>query len=208
MKIKKVGKIILIIGCVLVACAAVLIVHNLWDSKRAEQASNEVLEQLEQMDDSESSSTDTNNQVPLYKQFPDMEMPVKIIDGYGYIGGVEIPAIDIKLPVMDECDDTRLTIAPCRYKGSVYGKDIVVAGHSYLRQFRLIRQLNIGDEVIFTDMDDNRFEYTVSSVEVIEPKDVSDMIEKQENDDWDLTLFTCTYGGDSRYTVRCSLKDY
>ncbi len=208
MTIKKAGKIILIIGCVLVACAAVLIVHNLWDSKRAEQASNEVLEQLEQMDDSESSSTDTNNQVPLYKQFPDMEMPVKIIDGYGYIGVVEIPAIDIKLPVMDECDDTRLTIAPCRYKGSVYSKDIVIAGHSYLRHFRPIRQLNIGDEVIFTDMDDNRFEYTVSSVEVIEPKDVSDMIEKQENDDWDLTLFTCTYGGDSRYTVRCSLKDY
>ena len=23
--------------------------------------------------------------------------------------------------------------------------------------------------------------------------------------DWDLTLFTCTYGGQERYTVRCTL---
>jgi sortase A len=28
-----------------------------------------------------------------------------------------------------------------------------------------------------------------------------------ESGDWDLTLFTCTTGGQSRITVRCVLKD-
>lgn len=55
--------------------------------------------------------------------------------------------------------------------------------------------------MIFTDMDGNRFVYQVSGTEVIAPDGVEQMVAGE----WDLTLFTCTYNGSSRHTVRCTL---
>ena len=53
--------------------------------------------------------------------------------------------------------------------------------------------------MIFTDTDGNIFNYTVSELEQLNPTDVREMI----SGDWDLTLFTCTLGGQYRVTVRC-----
>ena len=50
-----------------------------------------------------------------------------------------------------------------------------------------------------TDMDGNVFSYEVSSLETLSPYAVSDMT----SGDWDLTLFTCTVGGQSRLAIRC-----
>lgn len=44
----------------------------------------------------------------------DPEMPVVMLDGYEYVGYVEIPALELKLPVMSDWDYNRLTLAPCR----------------------------------------------------------------------------------------------
>ena len=59
----------------------------------------------------------------------------------------------------------------------------------------------MGSEVIFTDMDGNRFIYAVSETEQLP----GTAIEEMKSGDWDLTLFTCTIGGAARVTVRCEL---
>lgn len=41
--------------------------------------------------------------------------------------------------------------------------------------------------------------YTVMQVETLAPTAVEEMT----GGDWDLTLFTCTYSGQARVTVRC-----
>lgn len=46
------------------------------------------------------------------------------------------------------------------------------------------------------------FDYVVSELEILEPYAVSQMTEG----DWDLTLFTCTPGGQHRVTLRCNRK--
>ena len=48
-------------------------------------------------------------------------------------------------------------------------------------------------------MDGNVFSYAVSSLETLSPYAISDMT----SGDWDLTLFTCTVGGQSRLAIRC-----
>ena len=53
----------------------------------------------------------------------------------------------------------------------------------------------------FRDLDGNVWTYTVAGTEIIDGNDV----ERMEAGDWDLTLFTCTYGGQERFTVRCAL---
>lgn len=107
----------------------------------------------------------------------------------------------LELPVISEWDDVKLKISPCRYVGSAYNGDMIISGHSYKHHFRYIRNLAVGDPVIFTDFEGTRFVYEVSSYEVIGGNDVEGMLAGE----WDLTLFTCTYNGSARHTVRCRL---
>ena len=51
----------------------------------------------------------------------------------------------------------------------------------------------------FTGVDGKQTLYYVAGMEVLQPED----IEKMTKSDYDLTMFTCTYGGQERITVRC-----
>lgn len=141
---------------------------------------------------------------PPFVQYPEMEMPTREIDGQTYIGKVEVPSLELSLPVISEWTYPRLKKAPCRYVGSVYSKDMVICGHNYDRHFGRLKELAVGDEVRFTDMDGNVFIYSVCGTEQLGKYAVEDMLAGA----WDLTLFTCTKGGRMRVTVRCKLERY
>ena len=117
---------------------------------------------------------------------------------------VEIPSLELSLPVMSDWSYPQLKKAPCRYVGSVYSHDVVICGHNYDRHFGRLKELVPGDEVRFTDMDGNVFRYSVCAVEQL----AKTAVEEMQTGDWDLTLFTCTKGGVMRVTVRCALEGY
>ena len=56
------------------------------------------------------------------------------------------------------------------------------------------------DNIIFTDVDGYTYIYEVLEIEILNPKEVSKMI----NNDFDLTLYTCTSDGLNRITIRCN----
>lgn len=124
------------------------------------------------------------------------------IDDREYIGVLSIPALGRELPVISSWDYPGLRVAPCRYTGSAYTDDLVIATHNYASHFGRLRELSQGDSIRFTDTDGNVFDYVVSELEILEPYAVSQMTEG----DWDLTLFTCTPGGQYRVTLRCNRK--
>lgn len=136
---------------------------------------------------------------PLYLLDPARVMPEKVVDGKAYIGVLEIPSLGRELPVMSEWTDERLKQAPCRYAGSAYLQNLVIAGHNYRAHFSGIGNLKKGDSVIFTDMDGNRFFYEVTEIEILNAEETERMTESW----WALTLFTCTVGGGRRIAVRC-----
>lgn len=138
-------------------------------------------------------------EVPDYVLNPEMEMPTQELDGVSYIGIVNFPTLDLKLPVIDVWSYKNLKIAPCRYSGSAYSGNFVVCAHNYRSHFGKLGRLRIGDEVVFTDVDGNEFHYEVAELDTVKPTAVDSV----KNDDWDLTLFTCTMSGQSRMTVRC-----
>lgn len=125
------------------------------------------------------------------------------IDGDAYIGILEIPAIGIKLPVNKEWSLFNAKTAPCRYTGSIATSDLIIAAHNFDTHFGNIRTLETGDAVIFTDVSGITYRYEVSGTETLEGTDV----EKMQEGEWDLTLFTCTIGGKQRVTVRCRYAD-
>lgn len=133
----------------------------------------------------------------------DEEMKIETIDGYGYIGYLSIPALNLDLPVMSEWDYRRLKIAPCRYYGSTKTDNLVIAAHNYKIHFGYLHNLKPGDSVIFTDMESDVRHYKVDSIELLLPTDV----DKIKNSGDDLILYTCTYSGTKRTTVRCSYAE-
>ncbi|MBQ0037619.1 MAG: sortase [Clostridiales bacterium] len=187
----KKGTILITLGLLLIAAALGLTGYNLWDNQRAGKISGDVLEQLiPQVEESE---------IADYLLNPDMDMPAKSVESKEYVGVLSIPAIDRELPVFNEWNYDNLQIAPCRYYGTAYQDNMVICAHNYDTHFGPIKTLNYGDSVIFTDMDGNVFRYEVEEVEILQPTEV----EKFTHADADLTLFTCTIGGQSRVTVRC-----
>ena len=124
-------------------------------------------------------------------------MPVRIIDGKSYLGILTIPQADLALPVQAEWSYPALKVSPCRQSGSYNSRDMVIAGHNYSSELGKLSSLSQGDTVYFTAVDGKTFTYEVNLVTVIEPED----LDAADGSQWDLTLYTCTYGGSRRVLV-------
>lgn len=178
----------MILGVVAVAAALCLTVYNLWDNLRAYKDVDSILGKISDEQD-------------VAKTIDDM--PVVTIDGFDYIGTLKIPEINKELPVMKDWDYDRLRISPCRYAGSVYTHDFVIAGHNYRVHLGPISNLEPGDDVYFIDAAGKEYKYKVEKLETLKKTAVEEM----KSGGWDLTLFTCTLSGNARVTVRCSLSE-
>ena len=211
----------MILGLLLIVAALVLACYNIWDEQRAGRISDDLLARLESViadrgqaeeqalegiGDSAQDDSDAAMQTaeqPIYVQNPGMEMPIVTIDEEDYIGTLSIPSLGLTLPVLDDWSYPKLKKAPCRYVGSVYQNNMVIAAHNYTTHFGSVNKLRSGDTVTFRDAYGNTFIYEVIELEILQPSDVEEM----QTGDWDLTLFTCTVGGSSRVTVRCEKVD-
>ena len=202
---KKKGNFLMMMGLLLLAAALGLAGYNIYESKRAQAASDNILKELSEIIVlAETENVDDSEEIPNYVEIPEKEMPSVESDGERYIGILEIPDIGLRLPVMGgEWSYNKLNIAPCRYSGSVYENSMVIAAHNYSSHFGKIGSLGIGTQIRFTDIDGNVFEYTAGWAETLQSIDVEEM---KGGEDWDLTLFTCTYSGRERYTLRCILN--
>lgn len=200
----KKGVTLISIGLLLIAAALSLAGYNLWDEARAERSARQAAERLEACVPAPPSPAPehvpaSEVKIPDYILDPEREMPVEEIDGQAYIGLLRIPALGLELPIISEWSYSRLKLSPCRFSGSAYLDDLVIAAHNYPAHFGTLKRLSPGDEVTFTDMDGNVFRYAVAELETLAPT----AIEKMTGGDYALTLFTCTVGGQSRLAVRC-----
>jgi sortase A len=193
----KKGHLAVWFGILLILVAFGLTGYNYRESERAGGESQAAMEQLDRQIPDQS-ETDAAKKVS-FEPNPDMEMPVIKVNGYEYVGKLKIPTLGLTLPVLNSWSYPGLRVAPCRYKGSAYRSNMVIAAHNYSTHFGRINELATGDDVIFIDADGNEFDYQVIDLEILDPTDVK----KMTQGDWDLTLFTCTIGGRSRVTVRC-----
>ena len=189
------SKILIYIGLFMIICSLLLSGCNIYADIYANQLAHEVNKEIENI--IENSNEKWKD---IYQDVLNMEMPTTKIDGNLYIGTLKILKLDLSLPIMNKSSSSNLKIAPCRYYGSVYTNDMIIAAHNYRSHFFRIHELQEHDQIIFIDIDGNEFIYEVSAIEILEPIDVDKMI----HNDYDLTLFTCTVGGEKRIVVRCN----
>ncbi|MCI9450171.1 MAG: sortase [Clostridiales bacterium] len=190
----KLGILSVVLGAALLVSALLLFLFNNFDAKRAQRASEEILASLLSY-----IVSDDGIQINPY----DTVMKDVEINGIGYVGYLSIPALDLALPVAAECDNNTMKDSVCRYSGSVNECNMVIAGHNYSRHFGKLPKLKTGDKVMFTDIGGKTSAYAVYELETLPPAAVDEMTAGEA----DLTLFTCTYSGQARFTVRCELQN-
>lgn len=180
------------LGFVLVAAALALAAYNVCDERRAGEEAAAALGLVRQAEASQGASSS----LPP----ADAPMPTELIDGALYVGVLRVPSLGLELPVLNEWSYEGLRRAPCRYAGSAYAGDLVIAGHNYATHFGGLRTLAYGAEVTFADMRGNVFSYEVASIETLPAAAVAQMTDST----WELTLFTCDFSGNNRLTIRCA----
>ena len=229
MTMRKKGSVFIAIGLLFLAAALLLTIYNLWDAHRADVAAQATVQALktmipaqtqeptptepqeppqtepqaeltEQPTEGTEASPPEETQEPDKLMLPlDKEMPTVEWEEYQYIGMLEVPSLELSLPVMDQWDYDRLKISPCRFAGNLYQDDLVICAHNYAHHFTPLKYVPIGTEIQFTDAEGNLFRYAVSSFDTVGSNDVEKMIKG----DWDLTLFTCDTNGQTRIAIRC-----
>ena len=189
---RKIGITLVTLGLILILFSVALFLYNNFENKKAQEQSNRVMDAIIDTVD----NNQTNDEIDPF----DTEMKVVDIEGNDYIGYLDIPELNVTLPVMSECDYSRLRVAPCRYYGSIKTDNLVICAHNYKSHFGYIGELSLDSMVMFTDMEGIKYMYTVTSVEILHPTDTE--LVKDTGDD--LILYTCTYSGRTRIVVRCT----
>lgn len=127
----------------------------------------------------------------------------KDIEEITYIGILYFPSVEnLSIPVIDNLSDSLLKISSCRYSGRMSDANMIIAGHNYNSIFgKLSSNLVIGDIIYFKDLAGTTYKYELIDIETLLPTDV----EKMQQGNWDLTIFTCTYDNQNRITFRFDL---
>lgn len=186
------GRVLIALGLALLLAAGCLAGFNVWDASRAGKSSARALEALSQM-------TPLSDALQVDAPEASWPMPVATVGDRDYVGVLEVDVLGLELPVLSSWSYEGLREAPCVYAGSAYASDLVIAAHNYPAHFGNLDELEVGDGVVFRDVDGNEFRYRVALVDALSAGAVAEMT----SGDWSLTLFTCTLDGTSRITVRC-----
>lgn len=209
---KKRALVFMAIGTILILFALALVMQNVLEENHANQAAEDIYARLQSQ--IENNSLENNDQAQadtVLVDYPldaatvrelltDKDMETIEVDGNTYIGYLDVPDLGLTLPVISEWSYDALKIAPARFSEPGVSHGLIIAGHSYSRHFGNLSSLTAGAVVYFTDIKGTVYSFEVTEIQTLAPTDVKAMV----TGDYDLTLFTCTPGGENRVTVRCS----
>lgn len=205
---KKLGRVLMIIGAMLIAAALSLNYYNYFHEKQSTERMKTVLSNLKQAIPDSEESTDSSSPFDIFddsmtgSETAEPEQSEDItLDGNAYIGIITFPTLGQEFPVTRGWSYAAMNTAACQYSGRRVDNDLIICAHNYTGFFDKLDKLSSGDEVIFTDVYGRSYSYTVTNSELLSGWDSPSLV-KGGGSDWDMTLFTCTWSGYSRVTVR------
>ena len=204
---KSKSHILIISGILILIAAGGLFIHSRLDDRQAALRAQSVLEQVlsdgwEITIQAEPNTAYGGTSAAAYEYEDEEDNDDAHASGrYTAIGILEIPGLNITLPVFNSSKDALLEISVGMYMGSVDGKPdrLVIAGHNYRSHFGRISTIKQGDIIRFTTKDGVTYSYEMIGSVSVHMND-NDAIESCSL--WDITLLTCQRDNTYRTLVR------
>ena len=156
MKMKRysIQKICIFAGACLLAGAIVTLALWRWNINSSENQAQYYVNTLQELI--------PEPQNAVLEERRDNTMSILSVDGTDFVGIVELPRYASALPVCAEWGHT--TKYPCRFSGSIYNGTLQIGATTQKGQYDFYRELSVGDTVIFTDAEGNRYTFSITSL--------------------------------------------
>lgn len=168
-------RICILAGVSLFAAAAVMLISWQWGIRASAQQAAAYVQTLRTL------IPEPQGAVPEERK--DNTMAVLPLDGTDFVGILEMPRYGSALPVGD--DWGKSSKYPCRLSGSVYDGSLQIGTTSQMGQYDFYREISVGDEIFFTDMEGNRYAYAATDIRYEKHADQAALKRKEAS----LTLF-------------------
>ena len=129
-------------------------------------------------------------------------MPALELNGRDYAALLEVPGLNMYLPVCDDWESRSEVANPCRYWGSVYEGNLILGG-GRMAQLEFCAMLDLGDRIVITDLQGREFVYKVDSI--LRRDDVT--FDKLREGEYPLTIFTSDGSSGRSIVVHCGLPE-
>lgn len=129
--------------------------------------------------------------------------------GFGVLGTIEIPATNLKYPVLEKVTKSSIETAVAFLYGTGLNQpgNSVIIGHNYRNGlfFSNNKKLNIGDKIYITDVEGTKLTYTIYNKFETTPEDTS-FYQRDTGGKPEVTLSTCTDNSKARLII-CAKAD-
>ena len=127
-------------------------------------------------------------------------------EGYKVIGLINIPAINLKYPILEKTTQETMKISISKYWGGDINSlgNVSLAGHNNkitLTMFGKNKNLKNVDRVFLTDLTGNTIEYEIYDKFITDPDDIT-ILQTKDNTIREVTLITCTNGRENRLIIK------
>lgn len=217
-KYSKLLTILLILGIVLIIAVlgttGFIIIKNGKIKQEAEDAVNNFQSYLNEVTENEQTNTNNTNEItPIIT--PEnlinnntsnngLEENNKTYKGFPMVGTIEIPAINLKYPVLEDASKAAIEVAVGIYDGPGLNQvgNTTIAGHNYRdgRFFSNNKKLVEGDKVYITDTTGQKITYVIYKIYTTSPED-SSYLERDTEGRREISLTTCTDDAQSRLII-------
>ena len=191
---RRISKLILFLGGLLVAASLGLLLFTQVQSKQALAENAQLVENLYSILPPPTKG--------IMESYSDNSMPALEIDGTDYSALVDIPALGITLPVADAWDKHKVALHPCRFYGSAYDGSLIIGGVDQPGQFADFKLLSLDAEVTITDMTGAVFTYAITEIEWRNSADAEVLLDSDAH----LTLFVRNAYGTDYILLRCMMR--
>lgn len=206
-----IGGIIIIVGALMFF--GVQLVRNYYINKDAADA----VERFEGDSKNENKNTNTEENVVTNTVAPVLGLEniisgdgsssdenKKMYKGFPMVGTIEIPAINLKYPVLEEASKSAIEVAVAVYYGPGLNEvgNTTIVGHNYRNGtfFSNNKKLVEGDKVYITDNSGNKITYVIYKTYTTAPED-SDYLDRDTQGKREISLLTCTDDTKSRLII-------
>lgn len=168
-------KICVIVGMIMLVSAMAGLIYWQWNITHSEKQARDYVQTLQALM--------PKPQDAVVEERRDNAMSALSVDGLDFVGIVEFPGYDSTLPV---CGDWgNVTRYPCRFSGSIYDGSLQLGATTQKGQYSFYREISLGDTVLFTDVEGNRYTFQVTAMRYENRIDQAVM----QREEADLTLF-------------------